>query len=125
MLRFLFSLNIIGHHECEILGRGLEAAESETRWKECKKNPGHKKFISTTDFINNNLPRVKTVKNREWLRAVINLTVRLRVNWTNQMIINFMDSEEVIDFALELALSTMFISPCPTSLVHVVDAMGR
>ncbi|RUS73608.1 hypothetical protein EGW08_018631 [Elysia chlorotica] len=73
-----------GHHACEILGRGPEAEESEAVWNRCKKNPRHEEFISAQEFKDNYLPRVNTVKNRDRLRALIDLTVRLRVNWTSR-----------------------------------------
>ena len=72
-----------GYHECEILGSGLEAAESVSNWEKCQKNPGHEEFISAQDFIDNYLPKLKADLQRERLRARIDLTVRLRVNWTS------------------------------------------
>ena len=72
-----------GHHECELLGRGLEAAETESRWHGCGKNPGHEDFISAQDFIDNHLPRVKSEEHRNKLKAAIDLTVRLRIRWTS------------------------------------------
>ncbi|RUS69063.1 hypothetical protein EGW08_023174 [Elysia chlorotica] len=72
-----------GHHECEILGSGPEAAESALNWEKCRKNPGHEQFISAGDFIENHLPRLETCYQRDRLRARIDLTVRLRVNWTS------------------------------------------
>ncbi|RUS81239.1 hypothetical protein EGW08_010981 [Elysia chlorotica] len=70
-----------GHHECEILGGGSEAEESESNWKACKKNPGHEAFISAQDFKDNYLPRVENDKVRDRIGVLIDLTVRLRVNW--------------------------------------------
>ncbi|RUS88626.1 hypothetical protein EGW08_003585 [Elysia chlorotica] len=72
-----------GQHECEILGSGPEAEESQSRWKECQKNPGHEQFISARYFKDNCLPRIKNDGIRDRLRAGIDLTVRLRVNWTS------------------------------------------
>ena len=72
-----------GHHECEILGEGPEAVESECLWRECKKNRGHENFISVKDFKDIYLPKVHTDKHRDWLRAGIDFTVRLRVFWTS------------------------------------------
>ncbi|RUS89440.1 hypothetical protein EGW08_002813 [Elysia chlorotica] len=72
-----------GHHECEILGRGPEAAESESLWRECKKNSGHEEFISAQQFIENYLPKLQADQHRGRLRAVIDLTVRLRVSFTS------------------------------------------
>ena len=83
LLHYLFSLYLTGHHECEILGRGPEAAESGSLWEGCKKNPGHEDFISAKDFKDNYLPRVHIDKHRDILRARIDLTVRLRVMWTS------------------------------------------
>ena len=80
---YLSSLYLAGHHECEILSGGPEAAESEYLWKKCKKNPGHEEFISAKDFKDNFLPKVHTDKQHDRLRAVIDLTVRLRVSWTS------------------------------------------
>ena len=82
-LLILFSLYLTGHHECEILGTGPEAAESETGWKECEKNPGHEEFISAKDFKENYLPRVHTDKHRDRLRTMIDLAVRLRIHRTS------------------------------------------
>ena len=79
----LSPLYLTGHHECEILHGGHEAAESEYLWRECKKNPGHEEFISAKDFKDNYLTRVHTDTHRNVLRAMIDLTVRLRVNWTS------------------------------------------
>ncbi|RUS82711.1 hypothetical protein EGW08_009548 [Elysia chlorotica] len=72
-----------GQHECEILGSGPESEESESNWKACEKNPGHEDFISAQDFIDNYMTRVKTDKLRDRLKAMLDLTVRLRVNWTS------------------------------------------
>ncbi|RUS74772.1 hypothetical protein EGW08_017470 [Elysia chlorotica] len=72
-----------GHHECEILGSGPEAEESEGAWKECKKNPGHEKFFSAQNFLDSSAPSVQTDKLRDTVRAMVDLTVRLRVNWTS------------------------------------------
>ncbi|KAK3799882.1 hypothetical protein RRG08_051513, partial [Elysia crispata] len=73
------------HHECEILSGGLEseAAESGSRWTNCTKNPGHEEFMSVQDFKDKYLPRVHTDEQRDWLRAMIDLTVRLRLYWTS------------------------------------------
>ena len=81
----LSSLHPTDNHECEILRGGpeSEAAESGTLWRECKKNPEHEEFISVKDFKDIYLPRVHTDKQRDMLRAVINLTVRLRLYWTS------------------------------------------
>ncbi|GFS03703.1 hypothetical protein ElyMa_002893600 [Elysia marginata] len=49
----------------------------------CEKNPGHEKFIAASDFLNNYLPRLRTGKQREGLRSMIDLTVRLRVQCTS------------------------------------------
>ena len=81
--RYLYSLFVIGHHECEILGRGLGTSECENLSRKCEKNPGHEKFISTKDFKDNYLPKIKTKKHRDMFRAVLDLTVRLRVRWTS------------------------------------------
>ena len=80
---YLSSLYLAGHHECEILGGGPEAAESEYLWRECKKNPGHEGFISAKDFKDYILPKVHNDKRRDVFRAMIDLTVRLRVSWTS------------------------------------------
>ena len=80
---YLSCLYTIGHHECEILGRRHEPVESEFRWNKCEKNPGHKEFISAKVFKDNYLSRVKTSNHRDSLRAVVDLTVRLRINWTS------------------------------------------
>ncbi|RUS78424.1 hypothetical protein EGW08_013798 [Elysia chlorotica] len=72
-----------GHHECEILGRGSEAAESLRTWDECKKNPGHAGIISVQDFIDKHLPKLQSDKRYAVFQAIVDLTVRLRVNWTS------------------------------------------
>ncbi|RUS78423.1 hypothetical protein EGW08_013797 [Elysia chlorotica] len=72
-------------HECELLGRGSEAAESEARWKECKKNPGHEDFISIPDFTGRCFPKLQAQKHRDRLGAAIDLTTRLRVKWTSPL----------------------------------------
>ncbi|RUS88786.1 hypothetical protein EGW08_003416 [Elysia chlorotica] len=72
-----------GQHECEILGPGLEGAESAANWKRCKKNPGHKQFFSVQDFRDNQRTRFHTDKECEEMLARIDLTVKLRVNWTS------------------------------------------
>ena len=62
---------------------GPEAEESARAWERCEKNPGHEYFISASDFRDTYLPTVHTDKHRDVLRAWIDLTVRLRVNWTS------------------------------------------
>ncbi|GFR93952.1 hypothetical protein ElyMa_006238500 [Elysia marginata] len=74
-----------GHHECEILwGREHQTVVSDYKWKNCKKNPGHEQFISAKDFKDNYLSRLQTGKRGKELRAMIDLTVRLRVSRTSQ-----------------------------------------
>ena len=74
-----------GHHECEILGTGLEATESAYAWKECKKNPGHEEFISAKDFIQKNRrPSLNIRAKGKKLQSLLDLTVRLRVLRTSQ-----------------------------------------
>ncbi|KAK3769593.1 hypothetical protein RRG08_043980, partial [Elysia crispata] len=74
-----------GHHECLILCGGLEseAAESLRTWRDCLKNPEHEDFMSVQLFEDNYLPRVRINKQRDELRRIIDLTVRLRVYWTS------------------------------------------
>ncbi|GFR77274.1 hypothetical protein ElyMa_005820800 [Elysia marginata] len=73
------------HHECEIFSESEpEAAESGYKWKNCEKNPGHVKFISAPDFTENYLSKLHSEAQREVLQARVDLTVRLRVNWTSQ-----------------------------------------
>ena len=79
----LSSSYLTGHHECEVLCGGPEAAESGARWRECKKNPGHEEFISVKDFKENYLPRVQSEKQRAKLKTAIDLTVRIRIHWTS------------------------------------------
>ena len=79
----MFNLCHLGHHECEILGRGLEAAESDYAWKKCKKNRGHRGFIPVGDFMANQLPRSLSEEECEYLKVAVDLTVRLRVNRTS------------------------------------------
>lgn len=73
-----------GLHECEVFGSGLEAAESEYAWANCSKNPGHTSFIPVNDFSLDHLPeRCRKDHNLEYIFALSNLTVRLRVNYTS------------------------------------------
>ncbi|RUS86729.1 hypothetical protein EGW08_005519 [Elysia chlorotica] len=72
-----------GHHECEMLGRGPEGAESASLWDQCKKNAGHKKFISVGSFSDTHLPAGLSDKQREMLKTAVDRTVRLRVQWTS------------------------------------------
>ena len=83
LFHILPSVNLTGVHECEVLGGGPEAEESASRWRECKKNPGHKEFISAKGFKDSYFSRVHTDKLRDLLRAMIDFTVRLRVHWTS------------------------------------------
>ncbi|RUS90164.1 hypothetical protein EGW08_002043 [Elysia chlorotica] len=83
MAQRFFGIPPGGQHECEILGSGQEAEEGGTRWKACKKNPGHEKFISVQDFSDFYLSKLDTASQRDRLKAVIDLTVRLRVNCTS------------------------------------------
>ena len=73
----------LGHHECEVLGRRPEAAESVSCWDRCKKNPGHEEFISVQNFTEKHLPTLLSVKQREMLKMAVVRTVRLRVQWTS------------------------------------------
>ena len=72
-----------------MLGRGPEAAESAYLWEQCEKNPGHKKFASAEHVKNGNIFNPSNLgllafgKQHEVLAARIDLTVRLRVNWTS------------------------------------------
>lgn len=73
-----------GLHECEIFaGSKPEAAESEHHWVMCEKNPGHKKFIAVSDYVNNYLPKIQNEAMRVVLRNWIDRTVRLRVRFTS------------------------------------------
>ena len=56
---------------------------SRSRWRNCTKNPGHEEFISVQDFKDKYLPRVHNDEQRDWLRAMIDRTVRLRLYWTS------------------------------------------
>ena len=47
------------------------------------KNPGHEEFMSVQDFKDKYLPRVHTDKQRDEIRSLIDLTVRLRLYWTS------------------------------------------
>ena len=112
---------LTGHHECEIFGRGLEAAESATRWRSCQKNPGHNSFIPATDFADHRLLRSLSDESREWLKVAVDRTVRLRVNWTSP---DRPDDDDLSDYrgTDRLRLGTGFIrnvsdpqlnKPCP------------
>ena len=81
-----FSSHPTGHHECEILKGGpeSEAAESGSRWKKCTKNAGHKEFMSVQDFKNKYLSRVQDDEERDTLRAMIDLTVKLTIKGTSR-----------------------------------------
>lgn len=73
-----------GHHECELFsGRRPEAEESEHNWQQCQKNPGHHKFMSPQTFTEQFLVLLPTDKQREGLKARLDLTVRLRVRYTS------------------------------------------
>lgn len=69
--------------EC-FTGSMNETAESELKWNECKKNPGHENFTSAQTFIDTQLPKVHDTKDRNLLRSFIDLTVRLRVNYISK-----------------------------------------
>lgn len=74
----------IGYHECEMFKGGMpEAAESESKWSTCTKNPGHGNFISAQVFKEKILPKIQDVASRETLRSRVDLTVRLRVHYTS------------------------------------------
>ena len=53
------------------------------RWRNCTKNPGHEDFYSTQSFEENCMTGVQNANRRDRLRAVIGLTVRLRIYWTS------------------------------------------
>lgn len=71
-------------HECELFMGGIpEASESERNWRNCVKNPDHINFICAQDFKDNHLLKVMSVRSREQLRAMIDLTVMLKVHYTS------------------------------------------
>ncbi|GFN83114.1 hypothetical protein PoB_000962000 [Plakobranchus ocellatus] len=73
-----------GHHECEVLGSGPEAAESASAWNSCSKNPGHHKFIPAAKFCGQHMPedcQGQLVLN--YVRNISRRTVRLRVGYTS------------------------------------------
>ncbi|GFN83113.1 hypothetical protein PoB_000961900 [Plakobranchus ocellatus] len=73
-----------GHHECEVLGSGPEATESDSAWNRCRKNPGHLKFIPVAKFCGKHLPQ--NCWEQMALDYVCNMstgTVRLRVGYTS------------------------------------------
>ena len=73
-----------GYHEVEVFGPGPEAAESGYRWKKCTKNPGHASFIPVSIFSPEHLPlRYRTPEVLDYLRALMILTVKLRVTFTS------------------------------------------
>lgn len=73
------------HHECELFtGRLPESEESEFNWETCEKNPGHEKFISVPDVEGKYQHKFQHVRQHQDLRAVMDLTVRLRVRYTSR-----------------------------------------
>ncbi|GFR86299.1 hypothetical protein ElyMa_004196000 [Elysia marginata] len=74
-----------GNHECEVLGDCSSLTmESESRWDDCVKNPGHLSFIPAKQFSLRHLP--EALRSEEILGLVQNVaarTVRLRVNYTS------------------------------------------
>lgn len=74
-----------GSHECEVFqGEGhCETAESNDKWINCTKNPGHEKFIPAWIFKDSYLPKIRDARSRELLRSRIDRTVRLRVHYTS------------------------------------------
>ena len=77
------SFDIPVHHECQVFGEGDESTNSKNFWSECRKNPGHPKFMSVLDFREHYLPKVQTDKQRKRLNAMIDLTAKVRVTWTS------------------------------------------
>ncbi|GFR93605.1 hypothetical protein ElyMa_000897100 [Elysia marginata] len=74
-----------GYHECEILGKGPEAAESELQWQACEKNRGHKKFIPIKEFASKHMPQeLRDQQTFDTFKTIANLTVRLRVRYTSE-----------------------------------------
>ncbi|GFS04760.1 hypothetical protein ElyMa_001183700 [Elysia marginata] len=74
----------LSHHECEILEKGLEAAEAALAWERCKKNPGHAEFIPVQEFLASHLPSSLTGGDRARLSMIVDRTVRLRVHCTSR-----------------------------------------
>ena len=74
----------IGYHECEIFEGHLEAEESAAAWNNCYKNPRHKQFIPVQDFKDIHLPRSLDDEVREWLRLSVDLTLRIKIQWTSR-----------------------------------------
>ncbi|GFN96477.1 hypothetical protein PoB_002298300 [Plakobranchus ocellatus] len=73
-----------GNHECEVLGRGPEAAEVANLWDNCTKNPGHTKFIPVSEFCVDHLPECcRNISLLQYIQTICDLTVRLRVTYTS------------------------------------------
>ncbi|GFO44809.1 hypothetical protein PoB_007131400 [Plakobranchus ocellatus] len=74
-----------GHHECEVLGCGPEAAESASAWNSCRKNPGHLSFIPVAKFCEHKLPQDWWEQMAlDYVRNMSTRTVRLRVGYTSK-----------------------------------------
>ena len=72
-------------HEVEVLpGLDHQEEESQQSWEKCKKNPGHKNFISASKFGIEDLPkRAQRQENENYVKGFIDLTVRLKVSYTS------------------------------------------
>ena len=72
-------------HEVEVLpGLDHQEEESQQSWEKCTKNRGHKNFISASKFGIEDLPtRVQRPGNENYVKAFIDLTVRLKVTYTS------------------------------------------
>ena len=74
-----------GRHECEVLGPGPETAESAYAWRNCSKNPGHANFIPAPALNLKHLPPAyRTQENLIFIKAFVDVTVRLRVTYTSE-----------------------------------------
>ena len=84
---YLFSWIIFippGLHECQIFATKCnESVESQTAWEKCEKNKNHKDFLSVQDLKLNHLLGNLSDDDFELLRAAIDLTVRIRVDYTS------------------------------------------
>ncbi|GFO41621.1 hypothetical protein PoB_006812600 [Plakobranchus ocellatus] len=74
-----------GDHECEVFGAGCEAAEGSQAWKNCKKNPGHKRFIPVPEFCIDNLPEgYRTQSFFDEVKRFSDFVVRVKVGYTSE-----------------------------------------
>ena len=67
-----------------MLEREYESAQNVSSWRTCSRNPGHEETVSAQDFLKNRVFFLQTGKQRAVLRAVLDLTVRVRVYYRSK-----------------------------------------